>query len=201
MRPAPRWRLSRWRYSRILAATDANPRWLKFGDDYINGLRRLQRAPTLRDERVKTYQAEWFSRLFVFRWDVKGEDDAAVPFSQEACRAYLLETDDVIPAIQRTAFDNQNFRGAKVEVVVGEGKGSSSGGAKHGADAVNWQRLALKPGGDDWATDKLLEQPDLSAEAAPYWAVFEELSPYRPKTSLSLGLGGGVSFPDPILAT
>jgi hypothetical protein len=38
----------------------------------------------------------------------------------------------------------------------------------------------------------------LSAEAAPYWAVFEDLSPYRPKTSISLGLGGGVSFPDPI---
>jgi len=28
----------------------------------------------------------------------------------------------VVPAIQRTAFDNQNFRGDKVEVVVGEGK-------------------------------------------------------------------------------
>ena len=43
-----------------------------------------------------------------------------------------LETDDVIPAIQRTAFDNQNFRGAKVEVVVGEGKGSSTGGPSTG---------------------------------------------------------------------
>jgi hypothetical protein len=115
----------------ILAATDANPRWLKFGDDYINGLRRLQRA-NASDERVKTYQAEWFTRIFVFQWDVKGEDDAAVPFSQEACRSYLMETDDVIPAIQRTAFDNQNFRGAKVEVVVGEGKGSSIGGPSTG---------------------------------------------------------------------
>jgi len=28
--------------------------------------------------------------------------------------------------------------------------------------------------------------------------VFEDLSPYRPKTSISLGLGGSVSFPDPI---
>jgi hypothetical protein len=64
----------------------------------------------------------------MLRWDVKGEDDAAMPFSQEACRAYLLETDNVIPAIQRTAFDSQNFGGAKIEVVVGEGEGSSTGG-------------------------------------------------------------------------
>lgn len=63
---------------------------------------------------------------------------------------------------------------------------------------MNWQRLARRPGGDDWATDKLLEQPELSDEAAPYWAAFEELSPYRPKVAMSLGLGGGVTFPDPI---
>jgi hypothetical protein len=41
----------------ILAATDANPRWVRFGDDYINGLRRLHRA-NASDERVKTWQAE-----------------------------------------------------------------------------------------------------------------------------------------------
>lgn len=105
----------------ILAATDANPRWVRFGDDYINGLRRLQRA-NANDDRVKAYQVEWFANLFVLRWEVKGEDDEPVAFSKEALKAYLMETDDVVPAIQRTAFDNQNFRGDKIEVVVGEGK-------------------------------------------------------------------------------
>jgi len=66
----------------ILAATDANPRWVRFGDDYINGLRRLTRA-NANDERVKAYQVEWFANLFVLRWDVKGEDDESVPFSKE----------------------------------------------------------------------------------------------------------------------
>ncbi len=112
----------------VLAATDANPRWVKFGDDYINELRRLQRA-NASTERTKAFLAEWFTRLFVLRWEVKGVGDKSVPFSQEACRAFLMETDDVIPAIQKTAFDNTAFRGAKIEVVVGEGKGSSSGGA------------------------------------------------------------------------
>lgn len=105
----------------VLAATDANPRWVKFGDEYINGLRRLQRA-NASDERVKAYQAEWFTNLFVLRWDVKAEGDEPVPFSRDACRAYLMETDDVIPAIQQTAFNNQNFRGDKIEVAVDEGK-------------------------------------------------------------------------------
>lgn len=105
----------------VLAATDANPRWVRFGDEYINGLRRLQRA-NANDERVKAYQVEWFTNLFVLRWDVKGDDDEPVPFSKEAVKAYLMETDDVVPAIQKTAFDSMNFRGDKVEVVVGEGK-------------------------------------------------------------------------------
>lgn len=105
----------------ILAATDANPRWVRFGDEYINGLRRLQRA-NASDERVKNFQVEWFTNLFVLRWDVKGEDDEPVPFSKEAVKAYLMETDDVIPSIQKTAFDTLNFRGDKFEVVVGEGK-------------------------------------------------------------------------------
>lgn len=105
----------------ILAATDANPRWVRFGDEYINGLRRLQRA-NASDERVKAYQVEWFTNLFVLRWDVKGEDDEPVPFSKEAVRAFLAETDDVVPTIQKTAFDTLNFRGDKFEVVVGEGK-------------------------------------------------------------------------------
>lgn len=105
----------------ILAATDANSRWVRFGDDYINGLRRLQRA-NASDERVKAYQVEWFTTLFVLRWDVKGDDDQPVPFSKDAVKAYLMETDDVVPSIQKIAFDTMNFRGDKVEVVVGEGK-------------------------------------------------------------------------------
>ena len=111
----------------VLAATDANSRWEKFGDDYINELRRLQRANATAD-RLKKFQAEWFTRMFVLRWDVKGDDDRPVPFSTEAAESYLM-LDDVIPAIQRVVFENQNFRGARIEVVVDEGKGSLNGEA------------------------------------------------------------------------
>jgi hypothetical protein len=110
----------------LLAATDANPRWEKWGDDYLNELRRLTRANASTD-RVKEFLAEWYTRMFVLRWSVAGEDGQPVPFSTEACEAYLMQTDDVIPAIQRTVFETQNFRGARIEVVVGEGKGLSNG--------------------------------------------------------------------------
>lgn len=102
----------------VLAATDANPRWKQFGQDYLDEVKRLIRAKAS-DERVKAFQADQFARIFVIGWDVlDAEDDSPIPLTYEACVAYLMESDDAIPAIQATVFDNQNFRGARIEAIA-----------------------------------------------------------------------------------
>ena len=104
----------------VLAATDANPRWKQFGDDYLAEVRRLVRAKAS-DERVKAFQADQFAKLFVIGWDVlNADDDSPIPLTYEACVAYLMESDDAIPAIQAMVFENQNFRGARIEAVVNQ---------------------------------------------------------------------------------
>ena len=107
---------------RVLAATDANPRWKQFGQTYRDEVGRLIRAKAS-DERVKAFQAEHFARLFVIGWDVLNEDDdRPIPLTHEACVDFLLESDDAIPAIQATVFENQNFRGARIEAIVNSAK-------------------------------------------------------------------------------
>lgn len=102
----------------VLAATDANPRWKQFGQAYRDEVGRLIRAKAS-DERVKAFQADHFSRMFVIGWDVLDADsDRPIPLTHEACVEFLLESDDAIPAIQATVFENQNFRGARIEALV-----------------------------------------------------------------------------------
>ena len=109
----------------VLAATDANPRWRQFGDDYLNEYRRLQRAGA-DEERITRFLAENITRLFVIGWPQPPlhEDDTPVPFSTEACVAYLVEADDVIPAILAVVGETTNYRGEAVEIVTGELKNS-----------------------------------------------------------------------------
>ena len=108
----------------VLAATDANPRWKQFGDNYTAEVRRLLRAKAS-DERVKAFQADQFAKIFVIRWEgVLDEDnnDAPIPLNTETCVDFLLESDDAIPAIQAMVFENQNFRGARIEAIVNSAK-------------------------------------------------------------------------------
>lgn len=101
----------------VLAATDANPRWKQFGETYANEIRRLVRAKAS-DGRVKAFQAKEFAKLFIIAWDVKdAETDQDIPLTPEACEAFLLESDDAIPAIQAMVFETQNFRGARIEAI------------------------------------------------------------------------------------
>lgn len=109
----------------VLAATDANPRWRQYGDDYLNEYRRLQRAGA--DEaRINKFLAENITRMFITGWPVPPvyEDDTPVQFSPEACVAYLTEADDVIPALLAVVSETTNFRGELVEIISGELKNS-----------------------------------------------------------------------------
>ena len=60
----------------------------------------------------------------------------------------------------------------------------------------DWQDRAAR--GDDWAHERLLSRPELSAEAGPYWQSFAYLSRDRTYLALSLGMAGGLKLPQPI---
>ena len=55
--------------------------------------------------------------------------------------------------------------------------------------------LASKPGGDDWATDKLMSRPDLPDDCQEYYAAWCDLHRDRPLRSISMGMGGSVELP------
>ncbi len=104
----------------VLAASDANPRWREFGDTYMNEFRRLQRA-NAPQERIDKFLAENLTRIFVKDWTgVLDEAGNVVPFTQEACVALLLATDDIMPALLEVVSDNMKFRGARIEIIADE---------------------------------------------------------------------------------
>ena len=60
----------------------------------------------------------------------------------------------------------------------------------------DWQDRAAR--GDDWAHERLLSRPELSAETEPYWGAFTYLSRDRTYLALSMGMAGGLQLPQPI---
>lgn len=103
---------------RILAATDANPRWKAGGDKYRREIRALVRA-NASDDRQKQFFAEHLTKLIVKDWEGVTDDEGnVVPFTREACEAFLLEADDAVEAILGTMSDTKNFRGERIEAVI-----------------------------------------------------------------------------------
>ena len=60
-----------------------------------------------------------------------------------------------------------------------------------------WREFAEKRDDAD-AVNNLLSRPFPSDDLAPYWSAFLYLSRDRPRESISLGLGGGLSLERPI---
>jgi len=99
----------------VLCQSDANPRWVQFGDDYSAELRRLINAKAS-PERQKRFFDEWLPRIFVLRWeDVFDEDDQPIPFSLEECQRYFRQSDDAYQFVLDMIRDTKYFRGARVE--------------------------------------------------------------------------------------
>ena len=102
----------------VLCASDANPAWKRYGDDFLAELRRLNRAHAS-EERVRRFLAEQYARLLVKDWrgvvDPQGHD---LPFSRDLCVELLYETDDILPALQALVHDSKNFRGQRIEAVI-----------------------------------------------------------------------------------
>ena len=101
----------------VLCQSDANPRWVQFGDDYTAELRRLVRAGAS-PARQKKFFDEWLPRLYVIGWEnIPGPDDQDVPFSLDACQSYFRQSDDAYLAVLEMVGDTKNYRGARVEAI------------------------------------------------------------------------------------
>ena len=102
---------------RVLAASDANPRWRNRSDEITAELNRLRnaRAP---NERTRKYLSTIFSQTIVISWSGVKSHGVEIPFSAEACAAFLLQADDAYAATEAVIWDTKNFRGARVEATV-----------------------------------------------------------------------------------
>lgn len=116
----------------VLAATDANPRWKANGRKVVAELNRLKNAQaTARQQR--DYLAGVYAENLVIGWYYVDPEDRrhdgpldpnghAIPFTIEACKAFLIEADDAFAAVDGVVYDTKNFRGERLKVVVDAGK-------------------------------------------------------------------------------
>lgn len=106
----------------VLAASDANSRWRMRSEDITNELNRLRNARA-DAKRQRHYLARIYAECLVIGWKgVKGAG-VEIPFSVDACTAFLRKVDDAYAAVDSIVFDTKNFRGQRIETVAAEGKG------------------------------------------------------------------------------
>lgn len=101
----------------VLAATDANPKWRSRSEEITTEIRRLNNAKATND-RVRTYLSRVYAETLVVGWSGVRTEGVEVPFSVEACTAFLRQADDAYAAVDNVVYDTRNFRGARIEAVV-----------------------------------------------------------------------------------
>lgn len=110
----------------ISAATDLNPVWRSVSETFWSEWRRLTNSKALK--RRRALECRHFAQYLFKDWaDWLNADDIEIPFSREAAEAMLLELDDIYEQVAELVFKHQNFREARVKVIVDEGKESSTG--------------------------------------------------------------------------
>ena len=103
----------------VRAATDGNPAWRAQSDKVAKELRRLRNARAT-NERLRAFLAPKYAELLVKDWRGVKSKGVEVPYSVEACTAFLKAADDAYAAIDEVVWDTQNFRGARIEAVVSD---------------------------------------------------------------------------------
>ncbi len=112
----------------VLAASDANPRWKARREQIRAELNRLSNAKA-DGKRSRDYLAGIYAETIVKGWhyiDADGRRHAgpldkagnAIPFSRDACKAFLQVADDAYSAVDAIIYDTKNFRGARIEAAV-----------------------------------------------------------------------------------
>ena len=105
----------------VLAASDANPRWRNRSEEITAELNRLRNA---RADNVRTrkYLSRIYAECLVIGWRGVKSKGVELPFSVEACAAFLRQADDAYAAIDNVVYDNRNFRQQRIEVLIEEAK-------------------------------------------------------------------------------
>ena len=105
----------------VRAASDANPAWRAASAAIGKELRRLRNARATNEE-LRHYLAPQYARHLVKGWRGVKSKGVEVPYSVEACTAFLLAADDAYAAVDQIVYDTQNFRSARVETIVEHAK-------------------------------------------------------------------------------
>jgi hypothetical protein len=101
----------------VRAASDANPLWRAASVAIGKELRRLRNARATNEE-LRKYLAAQYARHLVKGWRGVKSKGVEVPYSVEACTAFLLAADDAYAAVDQMVYDTQNFRSARVDTIV-----------------------------------------------------------------------------------
>jgi hypothetical protein len=107
------------RWIRMLAATDANPKWMARRKIIAEGTRRLANAEA-NDARYRAFIAPHIAEALCIGWGGWRVNGAEIDFSTEACKALLLKADDVYATISQVMYDDKKFRGDRIEAVIKE---------------------------------------------------------------------------------
>jgi hypothetical protein len=110
------------RWIKVAAASDGNPAWRARSEKLTQELNRLRNAKAP-NEKVRAFLAKAYAELLCRDWGGWKAGGTDLPFSREACEALLIAADDVYAAIDQVVWDTKNFRGARIEVTVDQGKG------------------------------------------------------------------------------
>lgn len=103
----------------VLAASDANPRWRNRIEEIGAELNRLRNAKA-NPERQRKFLSRIYAETIVIGWDGVKAKGVKIPFSVDACAAFLLAADDAYTAIDAVVYETKNFRGARIEAVVSD---------------------------------------------------------------------------------
>lgn len=109
------------RWIRIAAASDGNAMWRTHSEKLLNELNRLRNAKAPA-ERVRAFLASKYAALCGRGWGGWKAAGVEIPYSPAAFEALLLAADDVYATVDQIVWETKNFRGAKIEAVVEQGK-------------------------------------------------------------------------------
>lgn len=107
------------RWIQVLAASDANPKWLARRKIIAEGTRRLANAEA-NDGRYRAFIVPHIAEALCIGWGGWKVNGVEIEFSTEACKALLLKADDVYAAVTQVMYDDKKFRGDRIEVLTKE---------------------------------------------------------------------------------
>lgn len=101
----------------VLAATDANPRWRQNSEKISAELNRLRnaRAP---NEKVRAFLARKYAEHLILGWSGIKSNGTPIPYSADACTAFLMVADDAYAAVDNIVWENKNFRTKRVDAII-----------------------------------------------------------------------------------